>query len=90
MCSTYDCQAECALLLRLDEGGLGGSWSDLGTFGGFSFDASKLFCICEHEVHVLQKLVGQVDNFWVGCVTLSKASICPVIWRPSFNVIRIR
>lgn len=51
-----------------------------------SVSARTTFMCCEHIVSKI--LIHNAS--WLGVHTLSKASICPVIWRPSFRVTRIR
>lgn len=56
MCAANDRKTESSLLLGLDERDVCSTW---GLLRGFPFDAAELFCVCQDEVHVLEKSVGQ-------------------------------
>lgn len=85
-------EAEGALRLGLD--GLAGAGA--GRAAGLRLlgpDLSELFGVGEDEVHVLGPGISIMETYrgigWRSR-TLSKASICPVIWRPSMRVTLIR
>lgn len=85
MSTAHDCKTECSLLLRLDKRGV----RRAGRWFRFPLDATEFFGIGEDDVHVLDcQLELRLSSTIAG--TLSKASICPVICRPSFRVTLIR
>ena len=87
MSTAHDCKTKGSLLISFNKRRVCGAGSRL----GFPFDATEFFSIGEDEVHMLdvvQSLSQTVE--WDLSNTLSKASICPVICRPSFKVTLIR
>jgi len=87
-------QTKRTLLFRLDCLRCAGSRSAWGARGFrlLLLDTAEFFCIGKDKVHMLQhgQLAVCIQGEWYCQRTLSNANICPVICRPSINVIRIR
>ena len=87
MSTAHNCKTEGSLLISFDERRVRRAWSWL----GFPLDATEFFGIGEDEVHVLDTVEWMSETVERNLSsTLSKASICPVICRPSFKVTLIR